>query len=238
MALLRCLGSSSSGNAYVLECDGETLILELGLSWKEIIKGLGFNIANVSGCVVSHQHKDHSLSIPNALKASLSVYSCQEVQSIHPKVKVLEKGKKTPIGSFNVMPIPLQHSCECYGFLIEHQKIGRCVFCTDCNAIPYKFKNISHFFVESNYDNALLINNMCNDVYSRSASENHLEINDTIDFLKANYTSSLQTIVLLHLSGGNSNANGFKQRVQQELCFSNVLVADKGVEIDLNAYTF
>lgn len=238
MAKLITLGSSSSGNAYILDCDNEQLIIELGVSWKEILKGLNYNLAKVQGCLTSHIHADHSISIPNAIKYGLQVVSCEEVQIIHSQVKVLKKGVKMRLGGFKVQAIPLQHNCECYGYLIEHNAIGKLVFCTDCNSVPYRFKNVSHWIIESNYSNDLLIDNMCDNIYSQSASENHLEIEDTIEVLKQNHSSNLQTIVLCHLSNGNSNAELFKQRVKDELGFGNVFVAEKGLEINLNKDDF
>ena len=233
MSVLKCLGSSSSGNAYILECDNEQLIIELGVSWKEIMKGLNYDITKVRACLTSHIHKDHSKSIPNAIKYGLQVVSCVEVRTIHPQVKVLKKGVKTLIGGFKIQPIPLYHNVECIGFLIEHSEFGRLVFATDTNSIPYRFKDVNHFLVECNYDVDILIDNACDNIYSQSASENHMELNDTIEFLKQNNSSPLQSITLIHLSNGNINAKTAKKRVQDELGFSNVIVADAGVEIEL-----
>jgi phosphoribosyl 1,2-cyclic phosphodiesterase len=56
MAKLITLGSSSSGNAYILDCGNEQLIIELGVSWKDILKGLDYNLTKVRACLVSHQH--------------------------------------------------------------------------------------------------------------------------------------------------------------------------------------
>ena len=151
---------------------------------------------------------------------------------------MLKKGIKTRIGNFIVQPIPVDHSCECYAFLIENKNIGRLVFATDCSLFPYKIKNVHHFFIEANYSDDIAIDNMCNGFDNRSSSNHHLEINDTIEALKRNYSSSLQTICLLHLSSGNSNANEFKQRVKDELGFSNVYVADKGLTINLDKDEF
>lgn len=234
MAKLITLGSSSSGNCYILDCDNEQLIIELGVSWKEIMKGLNYDITKVRACLTSHIHKDHSKSIPNAIKYGLSVISCEEVQTIHPQVKVLKKGVKMRLGGFKVQAIPLQHNCECYGYLIEHNSISKLIFATDCNSVPYRFKNVNHFVIECNYDADILIDNMCNNVYSQSASENHLELNDTIEFLKQNYSSALQSVTLIHLSNGNINAETAKQRVKDELGFDNVYVADKGLIVELN----
>lgn len=156
----------------------------------------------------------------------------------HPTAKVLEKGKKVRIGGFSVQPIPLHHNVECIGFLIEHKAMGRMVFCTDTNTIPYRFKDINHFIVESNYSDDIMIDNMCHNIYSRSASENHMSIDDTVEFLKNNYSTALRTVTLVHLSDGNSDAKGFEERVKNELSFPYVCIADKGVTIDVSKEFF
>lgn len=183
-------------------------------------------------------HKDHSKSIPQAIKNGLCVYSCSDVQKVHSEVKVLQKGFKTKIGSFKIQPIPLHHNVECIGFLIIAPDGQRILFATDTKRIPYKFTNLNHILVESNYGEDLIIDNMCNDDFNVSASENHMEINDTIDFLRHNYSSSLMTICLIHLSHGNADKKYFKQKVQDELGFNNVFVAQKGLEIPLEICEF
>jgi phosphoribosyl 1,2-cyclic phosphodiesterase len=238
MATLRVINSDSSGNGYILDCDGEKLIIELGCSWNDILCNLNYDLSRVCAALVTHKHHDHAKSISNALKYGLSVYSTKDVQSICQDAKMLKKGVKTRIGNFTVQPIPVDHSCECYAFLIEHDDIGRLVFATDCESFPYKIKNVHHFLIEANYSEEIAIDNMCNGFDNRSLSNQHLEINDTIDALKRNYTPSLQNIFLLHLSSGNSNADEFKQRVKDELGFSNVYVADKGLTIKLDKDEF
>lgn len=238
MTKLKVIGSSSQGNGYILECDKEQLIIELGVSWKEILKGLNYNLTKVHACLVSHCHLDHSKSIPNAIKNGLSVYSCKDVQSIHSDVKVLQNGLKTQIGAFQVQPIPLQHNVECIGFLIITPDRQKILFATDTNRIPYKFKNLNHILVESNYSDDLIIDNMCDNKYSKSASENHMEINDTIDFIRNNYSSNLQNVVLLHLSQGNADETMFAKKVKEEFGINNVYIAERGLEILLESCEF
>lgn len=238
MATLSVIGSSSDGNAYILDCGSEQLILELGVSWKEILKALNFDLSNVKCCLCSHIHKDHSKYIPNAIKSGLTVFSNKDVQSVHNKVKVLELGKKKRICGFTIQPIPLFHDVMNYGFLIEHKDTGKILFATDTSQVPYKFKGVRHFVIEANNDIDEIIDNACDNEFSRSASQNHLELNDTIETLKQNYSVNTQTIVLIHLSNANINAVKAKKKVQEELGFNNVYVAEKGLEIELNKEEF
>lgn len=54
---LKCLGSSSAGNCYLLTSNsGETLILDCGIPIKEIKKGLDWNIRGIKGMITSHAH--------------------------------------------------------------------------------------------------------------------------------------------------------------------------------------
>lgn len=54
---LKCLGSSSAGNCYLLTSNnGETLILDCGIPIKEIKKGLDWHIRWIRGMVISHAH--------------------------------------------------------------------------------------------------------------------------------------------------------------------------------------
>lgn len=238
MASIKVLGSDSSGNCYLLQCKNETLIIELGVSWSEVKKALNYDLSSIVGCIATHRHLDHLKYAKNALNCGINVYSCQSVQNIHQEVKVLKKGIKTKIGEFYVQPISVPHSVECYAFIIEHKEIGKCLFLTDASDFTYKIKGLNHIFIEANYDEEILIDNACNNIINRSQSHNHLEINQTLNIVKNNYNASLVNILLLHLSSINSNEEHFINRIKEELCFSNVYVAKKGLELELEKEEF
>ena len=171
---IKVLGSSSQGNAYILECQNETLLLELGVSWKDIVKALNFDLSKIVACVVTHQHSDHAKSIKDAIKAGFPVYSTSEVQLIHPKVNVPKIGEKTRIGGFSIQPLSVPHSCECYAYIIQHEEFGKLVFATDCSAFKYKIKSVNHWLLEANYSEQILITKMCDNEIGRSLYWNHL----------------------------------------------------------------
>lgn len=52
-----CLGSSSKQNGYLLKAsNGDCLIIECGVSIKEVKKALGYDLTKVVGAIVSHTH--------------------------------------------------------------------------------------------------------------------------------------------------------------------------------------
>lgn len=183
-------------------------------------------------------HKDHSLSIPNAIKNGLSVYSCSEVQSAHPQVKVLKNGLKTQIGGFSVQPLPLEHSCECIGFIISHKECGKILFATDCSKFLYRIKGCNHILIESNWSEDVVLDNVINDDTPAAHYENHLELKDAISAIRENYSGDLMNVVLLHLSANNSDEKFFVDNVKSEIGFSNVYIAKKRLEIELSTCEF
>lgn len=234
MATLKCLGSSSAGNTFVLEADGECLILDLGVDWKSVMSSIGYKLEMISGAVVSHCHLDHSRLIPKMIKYCVPVYSCLEVASKYDGVVEMQPKTRYKIGNFIVQPLPVPHNVENYAFIVSHNAIGKLVYAVDCVQFPYIIRDVRHWIIEANHDEAIILDNVCDDVFSQSASENHLNITQTIDVLTSNFCDDTRTIVLAHLSDGNSNASDFLLRTQEALGFDNVFIADKGVEIEIN----
>ena len=235
MAILNVISSGSQGNAYILESNGEKLLIELGVAWKDILKSLNYKIDDVIGCLVSHKHGDHANkdTIKKVIQYGIPIYSCEETREVDKRIINIKKGRKTSIGGFKIQPIPLQHSCECFGYLIETSDNQRIVFATDCCEFLYKIKNVNHWLIECNWSEEILIDNMCDNAEMRSRHEHHLELNDTIFALKDNFSSCMNTVVLLHLSNGNSNEEMFKSRVSEELGFFNIHIAKKGLSLQL-----
>lgn len=56
MSRLITVSSGSIGNSYILECNNEILLLELGVSWDRIKRALNFDLSKVVGVCVSHSH--------------------------------------------------------------------------------------------------------------------------------------------------------------------------------------
>lgn len=56
MNQLTTINSGSDGNAYILECGDDILLIELGIHWETILKSLNFEegLKRVRGCLVSH----------------------------------------------------------------------------------------------------------------------------------------------------------------------------------------
>lgn len=147
-------------------------------------------------------------------------------------------GVKTQIGGFSVQPLIVPHNAMCYAYIITHEEMGKLVLATDAAEFRYKIRGVHHWVIECNHCKELMLEHALNNVYSMSASKNHLEIGQTIDVLKNNFCVDTQTVVLCHLSQGNADEKEFEQRVKRELAFSNVYIAKPNLEIELNKCEF
>lgn len=53
---IKVVATGSSGNTYLLINNDEVLVLDAGCRFLEVKKALGFNIRQIAGVVVTHEH--------------------------------------------------------------------------------------------------------------------------------------------------------------------------------------
>ena len=239
---LKVLSSSSKGNCYLLEGDKEVLIIEPGISFKEMKIGLDFNLSKVVGVLCSHVHLDHSKAIKDLVKNGIDVYTSKGTMEAlglsNNRLKPIKAFEQFKIGGFTIMPFDIHHDvAEPLGFLINHKDMGTILFATDTSYLEYRFKELTNILIECNYGEKILLKNMDNGSIDSSTgvriASTHMSLENCKELIKANDNPNLRNIVLLHLSDGNSNAKEFKE-VMEELTHKRVEIADKGLEIELN----
>lgn len=242
---LKILGSSSSGNCYLLEAKNETLILECGLPYKTILKGLNFDLNNVVGCLVTHEHKDHSKGYGEVLSNGIDVWlsegtmkaTCNQKHNQFRFPCLCESEKQFKIGEFTILPFQAQHdAAEPLGFLMHHPEMGKLLFITDSYYCKYNFKGLNHILIECNYSNDILKENLENGSIPLSLRDriikSHFELGNVKEFLKATDLKEVKEITLIHLSESNSNATQFKGEIEG-LTGKPTYVANRGLELDL-----
>lgn len=243
--ILRVLGSSSSGNCYLLQSEqtGEVLALEAGFRIDKVKRAVDFHIANIVGCCITHEHGDHAKYAKDFIDAFIPVYmsagTCKSLQ-LQPSscVHVVEPFKEAKIGSFKVMPFPVQHDAvQPYGWLIYHPECGNVLFATDTYYLRYRFNNLSNIIIECNYRLDLLQDNVQRDVIDRKrynrTIESHMSLRTCRDTLLANDLSRVCNIVLVHLSRENSDPPIFVSYIAQATG-RNVYAAKAGLNINFN----
>lgn len=121
--------------------------------------------------------------------------------------------------------------CPCYGFLITHPEMGRMLYITDTELIKWRFKDINHILLGVNYDKDLVDKD--NAPKTRHVFRGHLSIDTACEFVKANYSDSLQNVIMCHLSSENADRDSFIEKMKKVACGANVDVAEAGESWDL-----
>jgi phosphoribosyl 1,2-cyclic phosphodiesterase len=121
-----CLGSGSSGNAFVVEAsDGQSsirVLIDDGFSPRELERRLaraGVEIASLGAILVTHEHSDHAGGVAAfAMRRRLSVYATAgtaEAAGFDRRVRQLctiHAGVELQIGPLQVIPIGVPHDAN------------------------------------------------------------------------------------------------------------------------------
>jgi len=220
---IKVLASSSKGNAYIVT-DGETtLLVECGIKFKNIQRGLGFRVSGLAGCLLSHEHNDHALAVREIMRAGIDVYASKGtfdvlgISNYH--AKVIKALKQFNIGTWTILPFDTVHdAAEPLGFLMASKLGGKVLYITDSAYCKYRFNGVTHFMVEANYSEEIIRQNAKNGIIQQTLKNriirNHMSIERLLDMLRANDLSQVREIWLLHLSNNNSDEERFRREIQ------------------------
>jgi len=218
------LASGSRGNCYRVT-DGRTpLLLECGIPFREIQKGLKFRVSEIAGCLVTHEHQDHCKATKDIMKAGIDCYMSQGTSEVlgvsgH-RVNSVQAKQQFRLGTWTVLPFETQHdAAEPLGFLLANQDGDKLLYATDTFYIRYRFQGLTHIMVECNYSLDILKRNVEAGAVPRELKnrilKSHFSLDHVKEFLQANDMSRVQEIWLLHLSDGNSDVERFKREIQE-----------------------
>lgn len=241
---LRVISSGSKGNAYILENKDEALLIECGVHINDIKHAFKYNFDKLKGCIVTHEHGDHAKSVKEIMAFGIDVFATKGTHaalqtSSHHRAKRLVYQEPLKLGAFTILPFDVEHdAAEPCGFLINHPETGNVLFITDLIFCKYTFPNLNNIIIEANYDNELAKQKLGGKEFLRNRIIcNHMSLETCIKTLDANDLSSVNNIVLIHLSDSNSNELMFKDAVR-EATGKTVTIADRGLTIDFNKTPF
>ncbi len=214
------LASSSHGNCYVVNDGSTAILLECGISFRRIKKGLGFDLSAIRACLVSHEHRDHSKSVMELIKSGVEVFASEGTADALDCDLISPVGDRVQfqVGSLDIVPFRTWHdAAEPLGFLIHSRADGeRLAFATDTVNLGYRFPGVNLLALEANYDAAILARceRMPEKVRKR-VTNSHMEISTLCRYLRTLDLSDCRTLYLLHLSNAASNEGYFINRVRK-----------------------
>lgn len=214
------LNSGSNGNCYYVGNDTEAILVDAGISCREIekrMKRLGLFIERVKAVFVSHEHSDHIKGLPVLVKKyQLPVY-------ITPKtmrhgglafedhlLKVFKSHEPVAIGRLSVTAFPKFHDAsDPYSFIVSGNNICVGIF-TDigapCRHLIKYFKQCHAAFLEANYDEEMLDNGGY-PVFLKNrirGGMGHLSNRQALDLFVTHRSKFMSHLFLSHLSKNNN----------------------------------
>lgn len=168
------LASGSSGNCTLVKNGGSSILIDAGLSAKELVRRLrlaGVEPESVHGICVSHEHSDHTAGLLQlARNHGIAVFAnrgTSEALVRQPafrelSCRIFTTGQPFAIDTFTIEPFSVPHDAyEPVGFVISAQDV--CIgVVTDMGMattlIKTRLKPCRAVVVESNHDEKLLRN--------------------------------------------------------------------------------
>ena len=217
---ITALASGSNGNCYYVGNDGEAVLVDVGISCREVekrMRRLGLSMAKVKAVFVSHEHNDHIKGLRVLTnKYNLPVYITSN--TLKHGGLYLDRGlvqefrayEPVTIGGLEVNAFPKLHDAvDPYSFVVSQNGIRIGVF-TDigrpCENLIYHFAQCHAAFLESNYDEHMLeVGGYPYYLKKRISGERgHLSNTQALELFTTHRPAFMSHLFLSHLSKNNN----------------------------------
>lgn len=212
------LGSGSGGNSAVVECGGVRLLIDAGLSAKQIqlrLGMLGLAPSMLDGILLTHEHGDHVRGLDVLRrKFPVPVYATTETRQ-ELKLqgfscgdwKTFQAGHSFQIGSVVIEGFTVQHDAvDPVGYVISHESrqlgvvsdVGQVT-----RSMTERLRGLHGLFLEANYDHELLENDTKRpwSIKQRISSRHgHLSNDQVVELIRDIAHPQMARVVLGHLS--------------------------------------
>jgi phosphoribosyl 1,2-cyclic phosphodiesterase len=232
---LTVLGSGSTGNVILIVAGETRVLVDAGLSAKEISRRLamvGEDVQRLDGILVTHEHSDHAGGLRVLLSSVdcpvyISAQTCDAYVSersvgneeprrrakvLKGRVEQIESSKDFRIGEIDFHPFTIPHDAvDNFGFTATHNgvKIATLMdFGHITTLITEQLRGCAAIVIEANHSRDML--KAC-DVYPWDLKQRilsrlgHLSNEDVADWLKSDFDGTARYIVLAHLSQRANN---------------------------------
>lgn len=174
MTIRACaLRSGSSGNSILVQNGPDSLVFDCGINGKQFdlaLRSVGSSPAEISGLVISHEHRDHISGLGVIMrKFQIPVYitektflACKDsLGKFDPDlVHIIEPSHFFSVGDTVIKSFPIPHDAvDPQAFRIQ-TTAGDIAICTDIGCltpgIHHEIQGAKLIFAEANYDDLLL----------------------------------------------------------------------------------
>ncbi|RAK20547.1 phosphoribosyl 1,2-cyclic phosphodiesterase [Anoxybacillus vitaminiphilus] len=240
------LASGSTGNAFYVETERNSLLVDAGLSGKQmeqLFKQIERDMKQLSGILVTHEHSDHIKGLGViARKYQLPIYANEKtwkameglIGDIPTEQKfVFQMGTVKTFGDLDVESFGVSHDAAEPMFYVFHHEGKKLVLITDTGYVSDRMKgiikNADVFVFESNHDVEMLRmghypwnikRRILSDVGHVSNEDAGLALADVIG-------EKTKRIYLAHLSQDNNMKELARMSVTQVLASKGIIVGEQ-----------
>ncbi len=214
------LASGSKGNSLFVETGDTKLLIDAGLSAREItcrLEAIGVCASELNGILISHEHVDHirgagTLARRFKIPVLISYPTSNKTQEHFRSVSLIEfeSGCSFEFRDVLIDPFPTTHdSADPVGFVIDSSE-ARIGFATDLGIVTRlvreKLRKSRVLVLESNHDEDMLLNgpypwHLKQRIKSRHG---HLSNAESAELIFEIMHSELEGVFLAHLSEANN----------------------------------
>lgn len=214
------LASGSNGNCYYLEEGDDAVLIDAGVSRKQIIERmnrLGLSLSKLRGVFISHEHNDHIHgSDVFARKSGMEIFLTQKTYAAYGRtinggsVSFFSPGQKVQVGSLCVHPFLKSHdAAQPCSFSVSSADRTVAVMTdigTHCENVIEHLRRADAVFLESNYDEQMLKTGPYPAYMKRRIASDvgHLSNVQAAALALAHASSRLKHVFLSHLSANNN----------------------------------
>jgi phosphoribosyl 1,2-cyclic phosphodiesterase len=240
------LNSGSNGNCYYVGNHEEAILIDAGISCREIekrLKRLALNILKLKAIFISHEHSDHIKGVHIlAKKYQLPIYATPQtakashISSPDNQVIPFNAQEKISIGHLVITAFQKAHdACDPYSFVINHGNVHVGVF-TDigvpCANLINHFKICHAAFLEANYDEDML--NAGNYPYFLKqrirGGNGHLSNKQALEIFIKYRPAHMSHLFLAHLSKNNNCPQLVENLFKADCNGIQIIVASRDME--------
>jgi phosphoribosyl 1,2-cyclic phosphodiesterase len=243
------LNSGSNGNCYYIGNEQEAVLIDAGISCREIeqrMANLKLSVSLIKAVFISHEHIDHIRGIAVfAKKYELPVYitpATSRHTGLRPgrhTIVSFNEHEPVSIGELSVIPFSKQHDAnDPFSFIIEHKGV-RVGVITDigiaCKWVIHYFKQCHACFLESNYDEQMLEEGgyplrLKNRI---RGGKGHLSNSQALELFKKHRPSFMTHLFLSHISKNNNTPELVTNLFAEHAGETSIVIASRYKETDI-----
>jgi phosphoribosyl 1,2-cyclic phosphodiesterase len=243
------LNSGSNGNCYYVGNTEEAVLIDVGISCRELEKRMariGLNIQKVKAIFISHEHTDHISGVRvTSKKYKIPVYINEgtrkggRFEPENPLLCSFAAHQPVNIGELSITPFPKRHdAADPYSFVVEGNNTVIGVL-TDigsvCEHVRSYFKQCHAAFLEANYDEDMLMNGPYPFYLKKRISGDHGHLSNTqaLELFRQHKADYMSHVFLSHLSKENNSPQVAQKLFEEHAGDTQVIVASRHYESDV-----